>query len=99
LFAPAALGVGKISPNCREIGLMRAAGITLPGKHAAAPATVHVPVASGSFNSVSFPFDPKDWEKSPRRSSSVGITPSCDDPAMPRKLSQLPRKNVLLCPS
>src|SRR4051812_31343709 len=79
--------------------LIRVAGIKFPAKHAAAPAVVHDPEISGSLINVSLPFDPNDCEKSPCSSRALGITPSWELPEMPRKLSQLARKNVLSWPS
>ena len=72
---------------------MREPGITFPGKHAAAFVAVHEPDARGSLSRIGFLLA-SDCEKLPLRPNAVGITPRLVDPAIPRKLPQLAKKNV-----
>src|SRR5579863_4358134 len=78
---------------------MRDCGILFPGKQADVFVAVHDPEASGSLIRINWPVALYDCVKSPCRSSRLGTTPRLVEPATPRKLSQLARKNVLLCPS
>jgi hypothetical protein len=67
-------GTGSMSRSVCVFGSIRVAGMTLPGKQPGPPAvTLHAPARCGSLMNTSRPLTSRVCEKSPRRSSSVGI--------------------------
>jgi hypothetical protein len=68
------LGSGIIFISASAFGSKRFAGILLSGKQPAPPAvTLHAAVEFGSLMNISRPFASNVCEKSPARSSAVGM--------------------------
>jgi hypothetical protein len=74
LFALEVLGSGISFRSASAFGSSRFAGIWLFGKHPGPPVvTLHAAVELGSLMKISRPFASSVCEKSPCRSSAVGI--------------------------
>src|SRR5215831_9564350 len=87
---PTKFGVGKKLSIARPVGSMRLEGILLPGKGA--------PVL-GSVIVISDPLFCRLWEKSPARSSSVGVYLFCTPPLTNCPVYSCDQKKNSLCRS